>query len=105
MPAAMTTSTLLFSLLNRLRERHGSLVRDVRGVGLFVGIELPDEASTRWVVDFVRARRVLLSTDGPRHNVIKVKPPLVFGELEARVLARALDEAMTALTEARQQRG
>jgi 4-aminobutyrate aminotransferase-like enzyme/Ser/Thr protein kinase RdoA (MazF antagonist) len=104
MPAAMTTSTLLFSLLNRLRERHGSLVRDVRGVGLFVGIELPDEASTRWVVDFARARRVLLSTDGPRHNVIKIKPPLVFGELEARVLARALDEALTALTEARQQR-
>jgi 4-aminobutyrate aminotransferase-like enzyme len=56
------------------------------------------------VVDFARARRVLLSTDGPRHNVIKIKPPLVFGELEARVLARALDEAMTALTEARQQR-
>jgi 4-aminobutyrate aminotransferase-like enzyme/Ser/Thr protein kinase RdoA (MazF antagonist) len=105
MPAVTTTAATLFALLRQLQTRHHWLVRDVRGAGLFVGIELTNEADTKWVVEFARANRhsVLLSTDGPLHNVIKIKPPLAFGETEARLLTDALDEAMLALKEARQQ--
>jgi 4-aminobutyrate aminotransferase-like enzyme len=73
--------------LESLKESH-ELIGDVRGRGLFLGIEMvrdrgtlepaSQEAST--VVDSMRERGVLLSTDGPLHNVIKIKPPMVLSE-------------------------
>jgi len=73
--------------LESLKESH-ELIGDVRGRGLFLGVEMvrdrgtlepaSQEAST--VVDSMRERGVLLSTDGPLHNVIKIKPPMVLSE-------------------------
>jgi 4-aminobutyrate aminotransferase-like enzyme len=42
----------------------------------------------------MKDRGVLLSTDGPRHNVIKVKPPMVFSQADADLLLERLDEAL-----------
>jgi len=63
-------------------------IGDVRGRGLFLGFEMvrnpvnkepaSDEAAS--LVDGMRDRGVLLSTDGPMHNVIKIKPPMVLNE-------------------------
>lgn len=58
------------------------IVADVRGHGLFLGIELKrdDEPATSEVADlieFAKARGVMLSSDGPANNVFKIKPPLV----------------------------
>ena len=79
-------------------ERH-PLVGDVRGLGLFLGIELvrdrgtlepaPEEAS--YVVERMKRRGVLLSTDGPFHNVIKIKPPMAFSADGAEMLVAGLD--------------
>jgi 4-aminobutyrate aminotransferase-like enzyme len=68
----------------RLGERH-ELVRDARGAGLFLGLELVRDRETQepaaeeaaLLVERMRQRGVLLSTDGPLHNVIKIKPPMV----------------------------
>ncbi|HEX7779698.1 MAG TPA: aminotransferase class III-fold pyridoxal phosphate-dependent enzyme, partial [Vicinamibacterales bacterium] len=70
--------------LRALMARH-SLIGDVRGQGLFLGIELvrdrttlepaADEATE--LVNRLAARGILLATDGPFHNVIKIKPPMV----------------------------
>ncbi|HEX7049085.1 MAG TPA: aminotransferase class III-fold pyridoxal phosphate-dependent enzyme [Longimicrobiales bacterium] len=90
--------------LRRLAERH-PLIGDVRGMGLFLGIELvldretlepaPDHAAR--VVERMRENGILLSTDGPLHNVIKIKPPLQFAEEDAdrvvEVLGAVLAEA------------
>ncbi len=81
--------------LRALAERH-AIIGDVRGRGLFVGAELvrsretrepaPDEADR--VIQELRRRGILLSTDGPDHNVLKFKPPIVIGAPEiARTLA------------------
>ena len=71
-----------------LRELAAShpIIGDVRGLGLFIGAELvrdpesvepaTEEASA--IVNQMRERGILLSTDGPYENVIKIKPPLVF---------------------------
>ena len=69
--------------LEALRGAH-PLVGDVRGAGLFLGVELvrdraslepaADEAS--WLANQMRERGILISTDGPLHNVLKIKPPL-----------------------------
>ena len=74
----------LISGLNRLAESHRE-IGDVRGKGLFIGIEIVTDRRTREphpdmagsVVETARSNGVLLSTDGPHHNVIKIKPPLV----------------------------
>ena len=87
--------------LRALAERHPA-VGDVRGRGLFLGIELVRDRETRepfpeacgYLVNRARERGVLLSVDGPDHNVIKVKPPLVFGEGEAALLVETLDTVL-----------
>ena len=87
--------------LKRLLEavRDGNpIIGDVRGLGLFLGVELASDRATKEpaageakrLVERAKERGVLLSTDGPHHNVIKVKPPLVFGRAEADRLAAAL---------------
>jgi 4-aminobutyrate aminotransferase-like enzyme/Ser/Thr protein kinase RdoA (MazF antagonist) len=78
------------------------LIGDVRGLGLFIGIELvvdrqtlapaPEQAS--YITNRMRERGILLSTDGPFHNVLKIKPPLVFTEENADYLVCTLDEIL-----------
>ncbi len=73
--------------LESLQESH-RVIGDVRGRGLFLGFELVRDRTTlepavqeaSLLVDEMRDRKVLLSTDGPLHNVIKIKPPLVLNE-------------------------
>jgi 4-aminobutyrate aminotransferase-like enzyme len=80
-------------------------IGDVRGEGLYVGIEIvrdrkeksPDAALARDVVNRARHDGVLLSTDGPDHNVIKVKPPLPFSVEHADRLVDTVHRALTAL--------
>jgi 4-aminobutyrate aminotransferase-like enzyme len=79
-------------LLERLRPllEHES-VTDIRGEGLFVGIELADQPRrVAAMVDHAKARGVLVSIDGPKHDVIKIKPPLTFDLAEADALADVL---------------
>ena len=74
-------------------------IGDVRGRGLFLGIELvrdrntlepaAEEASS--IIQQMKAQGILLSTDGPLHNVIKIKPPLPFNERDADRLVETLE--------------
>jgi 4-aminobutyrate aminotransferase-like enzyme len=80
--------------LRGLAERHDAIT-DVRGEGLFLGVELSDAQRATAVVEHARRAGVLLSTDGPRRNVIKIKPPLVVGDDDAELLLRTLDAALT----------
>jgi 4-aminobutyrate aminotransferase-like enzyme len=77
-------------------------VGDVRGHGLFLGIELvldrgTLEPATQLATDIVnemRERGILLSTDGPLENVLKFKPPMVFSRENADFLCDTLEEVM-----------
>ena len=91
----------LLAGLKRLVERH-AIVGDARGTGLFQGIELvtdrkslePAPRHATRLVERMRDRGILLSTDGPLHNVVKIKPPLVFDEDDADRLVSNLDEVL-----------
>ena len=83
-------------------DRH-PLVGDVRGSGLFLGVELVTDRGRRTpapaaaaaaVVEAVKRRGVLLSSDGPDHNVLKIKPPMVLSRADCDHFVRALDEAL-----------
>jgi 4-aminobutyrate aminotransferase-like enzyme/Ser/Thr protein kinase RdoA (MazF antagonist) len=98
---ALLVGTHLMDGLHRLMEKH-PLIGDVRGLGLFVGIELvldrqtlqPAAHQASYVVNRIRERGILLSTDGPFHNVLKIKPPLVFTKANADFLVATLDEIL-----------
>jgi 4-aminobutyrate aminotransferase-like enzyme len=95
---ARVVGEYLLEGLRALQQKH-PLVGDVRGQGLFIGVEMvrnPEtlEPAAREATDLVermKDRGVLLSTDGPFHNVIKIKPPLVFSRQDADSLIAALD--------------
>ncbi|MGM4992368.1 aspartate aminotransferase family protein [Tardiphaga sp. 841_E9_N1_2] len=80
-------------------------IGDVRGSGLYVGVELvkdraskePDAAAASAVVNGLRARRVLISATGPHANVLKVRPPLVFTEANADRLLTEAEAVMASL--------
>ncbi|QND75510.1 aspartate aminotransferase family protein [Tardiphaga robiniae] len=78
--------------------KHYEQIGDVRGAGLYIGVELvksratkePDSATTLALVNGLRARRVLISATGFHANILKIRPPLVFSEDNAdRLLSEA----------------
>ena len=88
--------------LRELRARH-PLIGEVRGKGLFIGVELVESRDTRRpatarahrVKERMRDHHILLSTDGPDANVLKIKPPLVFTRGDADRVVSTLDRVLT----------
>jgi len=78
------------------------LIGSVRGLGLFIGVELvknrdtlePAPEHAGYIVNRMRDHGFLMSTDGPLHNVLKLKPPLVFSEQNADNLLNALEKVL-----------
>jgi 4-aminobutyrate aminotransferase-like enzyme len=79
--------------LRELASRHPQIT-DVRGAGLFIGVELTSADHATEGVEHARRDRVLLSTDGPRRNVLKIKPPMVLDDADAERFLRTLDAAL-----------
>jgi 4-aminobutyrate aminotransferase-like enzyme len=87
--------------LRRLQESH-TVLGDVRGTGLFLGVELvrdraslePAAEEAAYVVNRLRERGVLTGTDGPHNNVVKLRPPLVFSEEDAGLFLATLEEVL-----------
>lgn len=98
---ARVTGERLLSGLREVAARHDA-IGDVRGMGLFVGFELVRDRSTREpdadlateLVNRAAERGVLLSTDGPDHNVIKIKPPMVFSATDCDRLIETVDAVL-----------
>jgi 4-aminobutyrate aminotransferase-like enzyme/Ser/Thr protein kinase RdoA (MazF antagonist) len=94
----------LLRSLARLADRHRA-IGDVRGAGLYLGVELvedrdskhPATAVARAVVEYAKGQGVLLSSDGPFGNVIKIKPPMVFESADADRLVAVIDQALAAV--------
>lgn len=87
--------------LRALEDRH-ALVGDVRGAGLFLGVELVSDRDTRqpasaeadYVVNRLRELGILTGTDGPDHNVIKIRGPMCITADDVDLLAAALDDVL-----------
>ncbi len=90
--------------LQTLAERH-QLIGDIRGEGLFIGVELvtdrytqaPATACAASVVNGLRRRQVLISATGPKANILKIRPPLVFAKEHADLLLERLDQTLNEL--------
>ncbi|WP_420627602.1 aminotransferase class III-fold pyridoxal phosphate-dependent enzyme [Candidatus Leptofilum sp.] len=81
------------------------LIGDVRGLGLYIGTELvrdpqtlePAAEEASYIANRMRDKGILISTDGPLHNVLKIKPPLVFTAENADFLVETLGEILEEL--------
>jgi 4-aminobutyrate aminotransferase-like enzyme len=98
---ALDTGSRLRDGLRGLMKNH-PIIGDVRGTGLFIGVELvrnrdtlepaTDEADA--LINRLKERGMLLSTDGPFHNVIKIKPPMVLTNDDVDMVVRAFDDEL-----------
>ena len=90
----------LRTAIAELMSAHPS-IGDVRGTGLLSGVELvrdpttkePDAELAGAVKNEMRERGVLVGSTGRHDNVLKVRPPLVFGEEHIPLVLEALDDA------------
>ncbi|MES2495724.1 MAG: aminotransferase class III-fold pyridoxal phosphate-dependent enzyme [Pseudomonadota bacterium] len=101
---AQVTGAYVRAGLDRLKDKHG-IIGNVRGSGLFFGLDLvhgdadrsPATAETKRLINLMRDRGVLISRIGRYDNILKMRPPMVFGREHADILLSTLDEAFQAL--------
>ena len=100
---ANETSLYLKQGLKNLAERK-TLIGDVRGTGLLIGIDLVLDRETRepagrianQVYNYMRENGVLIGTAGPHGNVLKIRPPITFSKDHADQLIATLSDALNA---------
>jgi len=96
---ALDVGTYLKEQLNKLAEDF-PIMGDIRGEGLFLGIELVDKEmnpladQTDYLANRMKEYGILMSTDGPDHNVLKIKPPMVFTSDNAKELIFYLQKVL-----------
>ena len=101
---ALVVGQRLLNELGACAGRH-ELVGDVRGSGLFLGVELvrdrqslePADREASYVVNRMRDEGVLAGTDGPYHNVVKIRPPMPFDLANADRLVETFDRVLAEL--------
>jgi 4-aminobutyrate aminotransferase-like enzyme/Ser/Thr protein kinase RdoA (MazF antagonist) len=102
---ALRVGERMLRSLGALMTRH-AVIGDVRGSGLFIGVELvrdratlePAAAEASYVVERMRELGILLGTDGPHHNVVKIRPPMPFTDTDADLLVESLDRVLAELS-------
>jgi 4-aminobutyrate aminotransferase-like enzyme len=95
---ALKVGNQLLKDLKKLMKKY-PIIGDVRGLGLFIGVELVKDRKTKepaaqeanQIINQMKEAGILISTDGPLHNVLKIKPPMVFNSENAKTLAESLD--------------
>jgi 4-aminobutyrate aminotransferase-like enzyme len=94
---ALEVGEQLINGLRSLQQRY-KIIGEVRGSGLFIGVELvrnqqaPATAEANRIVNRMRERGILFGTDGPHHNVLKIRPPMPFSHANAELLLTTLEE-------------
>jgi 4-aminobutyrate aminotransferase-like enzyme len=90
----------LMARVRDMQSRH-DFIGDVRGMGLFLGLDLVTDRSSKAyatelanrIVNLAREEGVLIGTDGPFDNVVKIRPAMIFSRREADLLCDVLDHA------------
>lgn len=90
----------LMTALTELQREHPQM-GDVRGHGLFIGIDWvtpdttnPDVVGAQTMVESLKSRFVLLGKAGQHGNVLKIRPPLVFEDKHAELFLEAFKDCL-----------
>jgi 4-aminobutyrate aminotransferase-like enzyme len=98
---ALRVGAYLKARLLAIQQSH-PIIGDVRGFGLFLGVDLVLDRTSRapatnqadYIANRLRDCGVLAGTDGPHHNVLKLRPSLIFSEADADLFVRTLDTVL-----------
>jgi 4-aminobutyrate aminotransferase-like enzyme len=96
---ARAMGALLIAGLQALQQRHGC-IGDVRGMGLFLGVELvsPEGAESPEICSYVKNRmrdhRILIGSEGPKDNILKIRPPLTIEAEDVDMIVVTLDKVL-----------
>ncbi|WP_246020088.1 aminotransferase class III-fold pyridoxal phosphate-dependent enzyme [Muriicola soli] len=97
---AEQTGDYLIRQLRLLQKKHNT-IGDVRGHGLFLGIEMitedgePNSQLAGDLKNELRENMILVGTDGPFDSVIKIKPPMSFDIKNAEELVSQIDTILS----------
>lgn len=102
MENAQVRGTQMMSGLEALAERH-ALIGDVRGRGLFTGVEMvtdrvergPATRQTSYILNRMREERILIGCEGPDNNILKIRPPLTIDAEDVEMLLDRLDAILS----------
>lgn len=100
--SAVEVGTYFAGALRSLQERH-SLIGDVRGQGLYLGVELVGDLQTKeparreafMVTELMKDRGVVVFPAGSHENILKIKPPLTFRRKHVDIYVETLDEVLS----------
>jgi len=98
---SLEVGTYFNNLLSELRQQH-ELIGDVRGQGLYIGVELvldrhdksPATAVAHLVTERMKEEGIIVGPNGRYDNILKIKPPMVFGREHAEVFTSTLDQIL-----------
>jgi len=101
---ALQVGNYLLEGMRELMHTH-SIIGDVRGAGLFIGVELVKDRITKepatelikLVVEKMKDKGFLMGVDGPYNNVFKIKPPIIFSMDNAKDMLTNLDIVLASL--------
>ncbi len=101
---ALDVGNYLMDELKTLQQDH-QLIGDVRGLGLFIGVELvldrqtlePATKEANFISEWMKDQGILVTTEGPFANVFKIKPPIIFNRSNADFFVQKLAEALSQL--------
>ena len=103
---ALEIGQYLFNELTKLKQEF-ELIGDVRGLGLFMGVEFVEDRETKepaaektaWLIEYFKDHHILLTSEGPFYNILKIKPPLAFNRQCADKFLRVLKKGLQLLLE------
>jgi len=92
----------MLTRLKELQKKYPQVIGDVRGVGLFAGIDMVTDTQKRTpatdlaqrILMTMRQKHVCLSSEGPYGNIIKIKPPICFSKADVDEMVTKLDETI-----------
>ena len=98
---ALTVGRYLTDGLTALANKHNA-IGDIRGSGFFKAVELVTDREARTpakdlaatVVNALRSRGILIGSIGPHDNILKLRPPMVFGREHADFFLGVLDDVL-----------
>ncbi len=101
---ALNVGNRIFEGFKELQNKY-PVIGDIRGSGLFIGVELVKDPETIEpapelaieVVERMKERGVLLNTEGPYKNVLKIKPPIIFSKNDADQLITSMEEVLKSI--------
>lgn len=101
MENARNMGSTLLTGLKQLQHKHPA-IGDVRGIGLFIGVELVENQGTQkpatditnYVLNRMREHRILMGSEGPFHNILKIRPPLTIEADDVAMILQVMDEVL-----------